>query len=210
MDILLIGAGGHGKVVLDIVQCQAKHRVVGFLDADPQLHGTTVGGIEVLGGLNLLHKLRQQKVRGVIVSIGDNRVRHQCAAEAVAATLELVSAVHPAATVAASATIGRNVVIAAAAIVCTDASVGDSTIINTAASVDHECHLGQAVHVAPGARLAGRVRVEDFAFVGLGAAVIQCLTIGLRSIVGAGSVVLKDVPADTTVVGVPAQILKRR
>ena len=205
MDILLFGAGGHGKVVLDIVQLQGKHRVVGFLDADPQLHGTSVGGVEVLGGLNLLHKLRQQKVRGAVVSIGDNRVRRQCAAEAQTAGFELATAVHPAAVIAKSAKLGLNVVVAAGAIICTDAVIGDSTIVNTGASVDHECQIGPSVHVAPGARLAGRVRVEELAFIGLGASVIQCLTIGARAVVGAGAVVIRDVAAGSTVVGCPAR-----
>ena len=208
MDIVLIGAGGHGKVVLDIVQCQGKHRPIGFLDADARLHGTRIGGVEVLGGLNLLHKLRS-KARGAIVAIGDNRVRQQCAAEARSAGFELATAIHPAAVVAGSATLGSNVVVAAGAIVCTDATVGDSTIINTGASVDHECFLGEAVHVAPGARLAGRVRVEKGAFIGLGAAVIQCLTIGPRAVVGAGAVVIRDVPPAATVVGCPARIVRR-
>lgn len=209
MDLILIGAGGHGKVVLDIVQCEGKHRVVGFLDADASLHGTSVGGVPVMGGINQLIKLKSQKIRAALVSIGDNRIRQQYAREAASAGLELVSAIHPRAVVAKSATIGRNVVIAAGAIVCPEARVADSVIINTGAIVDHECDVGEAVHLAPASALAGRVRVEELAFVGMGARVIQCLTIGARSVVGAGAVVRTDIPPDVTAVGVPARVIKR-
>lgn len=208
MDTLIIGAGGHGKVVLDALQCEGKHRVVGFLDADESLHGTTVAGVPVIGGINQLLKLKQQKVRGAIIAIGDNRVRRQYAREALEASLELVSAIHPSATVARSATIGRNVLIAARSVVCPDVRIGDSVIVNTAAVVDHECVVGEAVHIAPGALLAGRVRIEESAFIGMGACVLQCLSVGARSIVGAGAVVRTDLPADVTAVGVPARVIK--
>lgn len=208
MDIVLIGAGGHGKVVLDILQCEGKHRIIGFLDADPSLHDTEVTGVPVLGGINKLHKLKSQKVRGAIVSIGDNRVRLQYAREASEAGLDLIQAIHPQAVVSRSARIGRNVVVAASAVVCVDAFVGDSCIINTAAVIDHETVLGQGVHICPGANLAGRVRVEDQALIGMGANIIQCLTVGARSVIGAGAVVLKDIPPDCTAVGVPARIVK--
>jgi UDP-perosamine 4-acetyltransferase len=208
MDIVLIGAGGHGKVVLDILQYEGKHRIIGFLDADPSLHGTEVAGVPVLGGVNQLHKLKSQKVRGAIVSIGDNRVRLQYAREASEVGLDLIQAIHPGAVVSRSARLGRNVVVAASAVVCTDAFIGDSCIINTAAVVDHETVVGQAVHLCPGAILAGRVRVEELAMIGMGANIIQCLTIGARSVIGAGAVVLTDIPPDCTAVGVPAKIIK--
>ncbi|MDB5325360.1 MAG: sugar O-acyltransferase, sialic acid O-acetyltransferase NeuD family [Phycisphaerales bacterium] len=209
MDIVLIGCGGHGKVVLDAVRQEGRHRVVGFLDADPATHGTTVHDVPVLGGPNLLDKMAARKVRGVIVAIGDNRTRFGYASEAEAAGLELVSAVHPRAVIAPSATLGRNVVVAAGAVVSVDASVGDGSIINTGAIVDHECIVGRHVHIAPGVRLAGRVAVGDFAFVGLGAMVIQCLTIGERATVGAGAMVRTDVGPGITVVGVPARPILR-
>lgn len=208
MQVVIIGAGGHGKVVLDILRAAGRYEPVGFLDADPALAGTVVGGLPVLGPANLLPRLRQQKVRGAVVAIGDNRARREYAGLVREYGLERVSAVHPAASVSPTARLGANVVVAAGAVVCTEARVDDSAVVNTAAVVDHEGHVGEAAHVAPAACLAGRVRVGPLAFVGIGAQVIQCRSVGEGSVVGAGAVVIEDVPPWATVVGVPARVIK--
>jgi sugar O-acyltransferase (sialic acid O-acetyltransferase NeuD family) len=206
---LIIGAGGHGKVVLDILRAGGHCRPVGFVDADPRLHGTTVGGLPVLGGVHQLKRLvGPHKLAAAVIAIGDNRARAGYAEAVESAGLRLANAVHPSAVVAESAVLGRNVVVAACAVVGAEARVGDHCIVNTAATVDHECELGVGVHVCPGAHLAGRVRVEANAIVGLGANVIQCLRIGAGATVGAGAVVIRDVPAGATVVGVPARAIK--
>ena len=208
MDVLILGAGGHGRIVLDILRAAAAHNPVAFLDANTALAGKTVGGLPVLGPVNLLPKLKGEKTKGAIVAIGDNRTRRSYAALVREHGFELVNAIHPAAVVSATAKLGQNLAIAAGAVICTDAKIGDSVIINTNAVVDHECDIGEAVHVAPGALLAGRVRVGAGAMIGLGAKVIQCLTVWEHATVGAGAVVLQDVPPHATAVGVPARVIK--
>jgi sugar O-acyltransferase (sialic acid O-acetyltransferase NeuD family) len=208
MDVVIIGAGGHGKVVLDILRAAGRGRPVGFLDADPALAGTTIHGLPVLGQVNMIPKLKSQRIGGAIVAIGDNLARHQYANTLREQGLELVNAVHPSAVVSPTASIGRNVVIAAGAVVGPDAIVSDSVIINTGALVDHECRIDFAVHICPGAALAGRVQVGEMAFIGLGCRIIQCLVVGRQATVGAGAVVIEDVPELATVVGVPARVIK--
>jgi sugar O-acyltransferase (sialic acid O-acetyltransferase NeuD family) len=209
-DTLIIGAGGHGRVVLDILLAGGTYRPIGFVDADPKLKDTKVGGLAVFGGIHLLNKLKQQhQLKTAIIAIGDNRTRASYVQTVRDHGLDLINAIHPAASLSPSATLGRNVVIAAHATVCADATIADLAIINTAAVIDHECEVGHAAHICPGAHLAGRVRIGAGAFVGLGANIIQCLTIGDAATIGAGAVVLSDVPGGATAVGVPARIIKR-
>jgi len=208
MDIVIVGAGGHGKVVLDILQAQGQVRPVGFVDADTSIAGTRVGGLPVLGPINLLPRLRQQKIAGAIVAIGDNRTRMRYATILREHGFELINAIHPAACISPTATIGQNITIAARAVICTDAKIEDSVIINTAAVVDHECIVEQGSHICPGVNLGGRVRIGAGAFVGLGANIIQCLSVGQQAIIGAGATVIRDIPDHATAVGVPARVIK--
>lgn len=209
MKVLIVGAGGHGAVVLDILRSAGRYEPAGFMDADPALAGRAIGGLPVLGPLNLLPKLRSQ-FAGAIVAIGDNRVRRGYAAKLRAAGVELLNAIHPSAVVSSTATIGDNVVVAAGAIVGTGANVGSSALLNTGCIIDHECEIGEAAHVGPGAKLAGRVRVGAGALVGIGACVLPCLHIEDDATVGAGAVVVRDVTRGTTVVGVPARVAEPR
>jgi UDP-perosamine 4-acetyltransferase len=208
MVVLIVGAGGHGKVVLDILRAAGEHNPIGFIDADTSLAGTTIGGLPVFGPANQLPKL-QRKCKAAIIAIGDNRTRRSYAQTLIEQGFELVSAIHPTACVSSSARIGKNVVVAAGAIVCAEAVIADSAIVNTAAVVDHECEIGCAAHVCPTVALAGRVRIGEGAFVGLGAKVIPCISIGEHATIGAGAVVIQDIPANATALGVPAKVVKR-
>ncbi len=210
MDIVILGAGGHGRVVLDILQASKHYRVKGFLDSNKGLHGRFVDGVPVLGDADMLDELRRTGVAGAIVAIGDNATRKFYATVLANHGLELVNAIHPTASLARTVSVGSNVVIASGAMVCAHASVGDSAILNTGCIVEHECSIGAAAHVCPGVKLAGHVTVGPVAFIGIGAVVIQGLTIGQGATIGAGSVVLRDVPPFTTCVGQPARAIKYR
>ena len=203
--VLILGAGGHGRVVLDILLQAAQYQVVGFLDNNPAMVGRRVDGIPVYGGIETLNQFSNElDVSGVIIAIGDNGTRRGLARQVEAAGIELISAIHPSATLAYNATIGRNVVIAAGTVVCAHCQIGDSVILNTGCIIDHQTMIGEGCHVCPGVRVAGRVKVEPGTFVGIGATVVPNITLGCECVVGAGAVVIENVPPLATVVGVPA------
>ena len=208
MECAIIGAGGHGRVVLDIMRNAARHEVVGFLDSDPQLHGRLMDGVQVLGPLQRLVSLKDERVRGAIVAIGHNGTRRNFCEQVRRMGFELVSAIHPSANIADNAALGRGVVAAAGALVCAHSQVGDAVILNTGCLVDHETMIGTACHICPGVKIAGRVTIESGAFVGIGATIIQYVRVGHDAVVGAGAVVLKDVAPMSTVVGLPAREVK--
>jgi sugar O-acyltransferase (sialic acid O-acetyltransferase NeuD family) len=207
--VLVLGAGGHGRVVLDILQ-QCGRQVVGFLDNNREIFGRRIDGVPVLGGIADIGRIaREHEAAGAVVAIGDNGVRRGLAREVRRLGLELANAIHPSATISASATLGRNVVAAAGVVVCAHCQVGDSVILNTGCIVDHQTMIGEGTHICPGVRVAGRVKIEAGAFLGIGSTVIPKVIIGCESIVGAGAVVISDVEPMSTVVGVPARAVKR-
>lgn len=207
--LLIIGAGGHGRVVLDILVQARVHSVVGFVDNNADIHGRRVDGFPVLGAVGDLACLRNRhEADAAIVAIGDNGVRRGIARELEAVGVELVNAIHPTATVANNATLGRNAVVAAGVVVCAHCQIGDSVILNTGCIIDHQTMIGEGTHICPGVRIAGRVKVESGVFVGVGATVVPRVTLGCEAIIGAGAVVVEDVAPLSTVVGVPARAIK--
>ncbi len=208
MKIVVVGAGGHGRVVLDILRNNHQFEVAGFLDSNMALHGQTVDGVPILGNIAMAQQLMQKGIGGAIVAIGDNRIRDQFAHNLHKCGIPLVNAIHPSANIAGNASIGKNVVIASGVNICTHVKIEDSVIINTGAIIDHESLVRRAAHICPGVRLAGHVIIKESAFVGIGATIIQGISINEYAIVGAGAVVLEDVDAYTTVVGVPARVIK--
>lgn len=205
MNVLLIGAGGHGQVVADIIRAQHAAgqpiALLGYCDdrADTLRDGI---GSDMLG---TLADARGLSPEAVIVAIGDNTVRCRLFKDAMQDGNQTTIAQHPSAMVAPDAVVKGGSMICAGAIVNTHAVVGANAIVNTAASVDHHCRIGDHAHLAPGVRLGGHVEIGEGALIGIGAVVIPGRTIGAWATVGAGAVVINDVPANATVVGVPAR-----
>ena len=206
MKCIIIGCGGHGRVVLDVLRTAGRHDTIGFIDSNAKMHGRRIDGLEILGDMSIIEELREHRgLEAAIVAIGDNGVRRSFADACVRAGLTLINALHPSANISPSATLGSNVVVCAGALICAHCQIGDSCILNTGSIVDHETMIGTASHICPGARIAGRVTIEAGAFIGIGATIIQSLHIGSEAIVGAGAVVVNNVPPLTTVVGTPAR-----
>lgn len=204
---IILGCGGHGRVVLDILRTMHTYDIVGFLDSDTSLHHRRIDGVEVLGHPDEMMAIREEHwFDCAVVAIGNNGVRRGFADHLQASGIELVNAIHPSANIAQNASLGKNIVVAAGALVCAHCQIGDSVILNTGCIVDHESLVGTATHICPGARIAGRVTLESGAFVGIGATVIQSIHVGYEAVIGAGAVVIEDVPPMSTVAGVPARL----
>jgi len=208
VDIIILGAGGHGRVVLDILLQAKTHKPVGFLDNNTRLHGRRVDGLPVLGDISQLPDLRKRGIREAVIAIGDNGVRRAMGDVLAEHEMEPANAIHPSAQLAKNVSLGKGVAIAAGALVCAHCQIGDYAILNTGCIVDHESMIGTSAHICPGVRLAGHVTVESGAFVGIGATVVQNVRIGFEAVVGAGAVVTRHVDPMTTVVGVPARVVK--
>lgn len=200
-EIVIAGIGGQAKVVQEACRA-AGVAVAGFLTLD----GRSASGVPgpLLGDETLLADGEFLSSYRIVAATGDGVVRRRIAGIVLdRGTLATVR--HPSCIVASSARIGAGTMLAAGAIVGPDIWIGRFCIVNTAASVDHDDVLEDGVNICPGVHLAGAVTCREDAFVGIGASVIQGVVIGRRAVVGAGAAVIRDVPDDTTVLGVPAR-----
>ena len=196
-DIVVVGAGGHAKVVIATIRAAGGDVTVAY-DDDEALWGGRVLGVAVE------QPPPKQALAGVpaIVAIGSNKTRQTIARQWPA---RWVTAVHPTAVVHPSVSVGPGSVVFAGSVIQPDVVIGAHAIINTAVSVDHDCIVGDFVHLGPGVRLCGGVTVDEGVLVGVGANVAPNVAVGPWSIAGAGSVCVANVAGGTTVVGVPAR-----
>jgi len=206
MAVVIYGAGGQARVLLELMDRAGICPIAGLVDDDLTLQGTKIGGVPVLGPIERLSSLvRVHRIHRAVIALGRNALRRKFAEHARSAGLRLPVLIHPSAMVSPTAHLGDGTVVMAGAVVGAHARVGEMAIINTRAGVDHDCVLGDCVHVAPGATLCGNVTVGDEAFIGAGATVIPDIIIGNGAVVGAGTTVIRDVSSNTTVVGCPAR-----
>lgn len=192
----LYGASGHGKVIKDIVESQAK-TVEGFIDDAPE--------VNTLSGLSVKHYVNDSDE--VIVSIGINKTRKKVVEKLHCKFAD--AAIHKTAIVSDTCEIGKGTVVMGGAIINADSKIGRHCIINTGASIDHECVLDDYVHVSPHATLCGNVTVGTGTWIGAGSIVIQGVKIGNWCMIGAGSVVTKDIPDGWLAVGNRSKLIKK-
>jgi len=198
--LLVIGAGGHAKVVVDAARC-AGYDVVGIV-------GDRTGRTELLG-IEVSHDWGPRDgADGFIVGIGDNAARAERFAHFLEAGLTPVSVVHPSAVIADQVELGAGTFVAAGAIVNIDASIGANAIINTGCTIDHDCVIGDHALIGPNASLCGAIVVGSGALVGAGATLAPGANVGDWATVGAGAVVVGAVPARSVSVGVPARTVR--
>lgn len=208
--LLVFGASGHAKVVMDIVEKGNDYTVGQVADDNPALKGADIYGYRILGGrAELLGEAGLLHGMPAVVAIGNNRIRADIANWLCANGARLSRAlVHPSAQLARGVVVGEGSVVMAGAIVNPDAHIGRNVIVNTGAVVEHDCTIGDAVHVAPGATLCGGITVGENSLVGAGAVIHPNVRIGRDVIIGAGATVLGDVRDGLTVAGTPAKPIK--
>lgn len=203
--VILLGAGGHAKVLLDIL-LEQNIEVVGIVEKDGADLPSDLYGVPVIGSDSDVQQYSPDKVELVngIGSIGATALRQKVYEKFKRQGYCFSQVIHPSAVVSRRAELGEGVQILAGAVVNIGTHIRENSIINTNASVEHDCLIGAHVHIAPGVTLSGGVTVGDGSHIGTGASVVQGVEIGVNVIVGAGAVVVNDIETGKKVCGVPA------
>lgn len=202
---VLVGAGGHARVLLDIIEDMPDIRVAGFVSIGPE---ETLYGYPCLGGDGALPAILASGVTSAVLGIGDNRRRKLLMESLSRLGFNFVSAISRTASVSKYAWIGAGAAIMPGAVVNANAKIGEAAIVNTNATVDHDCVVSPFAHIAPGVSVAGGVRIGEGALLGIGSSILPGLSIGAWTVVGGGAAVVSNLPSGVVAAGVPARICK--
>ncbi|MBQ8768964.1 MAG: acetyltransferase [Oscillospiraceae bacterium] len=195
--IVIIGAGGQGRVCADIARLMGYDQILFLDDGDASC---AVGKTEDY--TRYLHSA------DFFVAIGNAAVRRKLQTMLEKAGADIATLIHPKAVLAENVVVGQGTAIMAGAVINPGTIVGKGAIVNTCASVDHDCRVGDYIHIAVGARICGTVRLEDDSWIGAGAVIIQGLSVCAGCMIGAGAVVVRSITDKGTYLGVPARKVK--
>jgi sugar O-acyltransferase (sialic acid O-acetyltransferase NeuD family) len=205
-NLLILGAGGHGKVIADIALLMNKWENIAFLDDTKQ--NNPIGNMPIIGKLEdyALHKKEYQYA---FVAIGNNRLRFEWFERLSNEGFIIPTLIHPFSAVSKFSKIGEGTVIMGGVVINPNAQIGRACIINTSSSIDHDCLLADGVHISPGVHIGGTVNIGENTWVCLGSSIINNVNIGINAIIAAGAAVINSVPDNVMVAGVPAIIKKK-
>ena len=203
--LLILGAGGHGKVVAEIALMMKQWDQIVFVDDDSSLK--EVIGIPVIGKIRE-YELFKDDYKYAFVAIGNNLLRIELINKLIDAGFKVPTLIHPLSVISGTTKIDLGTVVMPGTVINSSVKIGKACIINTASSIDHDCSIKDGVHISPGVNIGGTVEIGKTSWIGIGASVVNNINIGRNTTIGAGSVVTKDIPENCTAVGIPARPIK--
>jgi sugar O-acyltransferase (sialic acid O-acetyltransferase NeuD family) len=211
-SIVILGAGGFGREVLDIIIAQNKvskrWKILGFVDENPELKGKVLNGYPVLGPFDWFSQASLKEVR-VVCALGDNVSKKKMVEKAQGLGLRFANVVHPSVIMTDFVTLGEGVIICAGCILTNQITIGNHVIINLDVTIGHDSIIEDFCTLSPGVHISGKNKIGEGANIGTGAVTIQGMSVGRWSIIGAGAVVVRDIPDKVIAVGVPAKPIKQ-
>lgn len=211
-QILIIGASGHAKVIVDIIERQNRYTILGFLDTYKK-KGDTIFDYRILGSEDDLNTIsNKNNVVGCFVAIGDNFTRQKMVAKIAALNPQLpfINAIHPYSTIGKNVELGQGIAIMPGVVINSDSKIGDFCILNTNSSLGHDGVMKEYSSISSGVRTGGNLLLNRCSAVSIGATIIENITIGNDTIIGAGSLVTKNIPNEVVAYGVPAKVIRSR
>lgn len=210
--ILIIGSSGLSKVIIDIFEKDGKYQIVGLID-DFRNIGEDTLGYKVVGKIDDLPELLSKNTFcGIFIAIGDNWNRHKVLHRLleIKTKIDFVSAIHPSVQIGKNVKIGNGVVMMAGAIVNSDTYIGDFALLNVKASISHDCKMLKFSSLGPNVTIGGHATIGEFSAICIGATVKDRIKVGNHSVIGAGSLLLKDCEDNAVMYGVPAKMIRER
>ncbi|MGI6341514.1 MAG: acetyltransferase [Bacteroidales bacterium] len=209
--IAIYGAGGFGREVEFLIQSinenKPQYEFIGYFD-DVKYKGDIINSFPILGGMNELNNYQDELC--LAVAVGDPVTKKKIITNIVNKKISYPTLIHPNVVIGNKdvVSIGEGCIICAGVMITVNIEIKDFVILNLGCTVGHDVVIGNYSSFMPSVNISGEVIIEDEVYVGTGAKIINQLEIGRGTIVGAGAVVAKSLPANCTAVGIPAKPIK--
>lgn len=207
--IVLIGGGGHSKVIIDIINSTKEYEIVGLTEKNSDVK--SILDIPILGDDSILEELFNKGIEYAFISIGiseGRKLRNILYNKVKKIGYKCPTLIHKQAIISSYSEIREGTCVMAGAIINPNTTIGINSVINTGVIIEHDCFIGNNIFVSPGSILAGGITVKDNSFIGMGSKILEGRIIGSNVTIGAGAVVTNDIPDNSVAVGVPAKVIK--
>ena len=209
-EIVILGAGDFGKEVAwlieEINKREPRYIILGYLDDDESKIGKQFNGYECLGPVASLTELNRNHHACAVIANQNGEIRKRFV-EMFPGFDEWETLVHPSVNISDTSTMGKGCVVCAGGNISCNTKIGDFCLFNISVTMGHDCEIGNYVSIMSGSCVSGHVTIGDGAYLATNCTIIPGMKVGERAKVGAGSVVIRKVKPETTVMGVPAKVV---
>ena len=192
-NISLIGAGGLGREICSLLK--REYTFTGYFDDHP-VEKNYLGPLGSING---------NAASSFLIAIGDPATKRRVADDLDALSLNYINLISRHTVFPSGGLQGKGIIVCDGVIATVNIQIGSHVLINLNVTIGHDVAIGDYCSIMPGVNISGGVTIGESTLIGSGAVILQGIRIGSNCKVGAGAVVTKDVPDNTTVVGVPAK-----
>ena len=211
MKIAILGTGGFARematLIQDINNKDSIYELVGFVDNSIE-KGTLINGYPVIGNDEEINQTNEPI--GLVLAFGEPKIKMKVRSKFSNPLVSFPTIIHPSAIVGDRklVEIGDGCIICASVIITTNIKIKDYVTLNLQCTVGHDTIIDSYSSFMPSCNISGEVHIGEGVYCGTGVKIINQTDIGEHSIIGAGAVVAKSIPAYCTAVGVPAKPIK--
>lgn len=205
-QLIIIGARGFGREVYFLAQeCIAAGTldiaIKGFLDDKADALDSYCGYPPIIDSVE---KYQIEPDDVFICALGDVRYKKQYAEMIIDKGGRFISLIHPSATIKHNATVASGCIILDQALISVDVTIEDFVTVQPFSVIGHDARIGKWSHLNTYSFMGGFATLAQGATLHTGAKIVPHKKVGEWATVGAGSVVIRNVPANISVFGIPA------
>lgn len=204
--LIIVGAGSVGGFLSYNIQDFGDFDVVGFLDDDKSKHGKDLYGRKVIGGIDMIERYVEEDLH-VVIGIASPRAKYQIVNKLSGYPIKYPNFIAKNVWLSEHVSVGKGVILYPGVSINYETYVGDFVIMNMNCAIGHNCFIARYSALAPGVNLAGHTNIEEGVDLGIGSCTRQNVKIGRFSTVGGQCMVVKSIPENAVIVGVPGRIL---